>query len=330
MGGSYHIQGFIGEVGSGKTLALMQAALKEANRRKYGITANFDINVNEVYKYGEKFKKDNLKRICDDGRILCYPNDSQRDILFRYPQSIVLIDELGTKMKSRDWQKNTFNGRVLDFMAMCRHTRNLVFWTAQFADQADKYVRELTQWVGWCNGFSVPDIKRDIDVLIWRETKFYKARDFWFVEEDKKTQMKPARKFLKQKDSWWGPLLPKHYQILKCYDSFGSVESKFDRPVQAIKTDYRCNLRKDYYYRLFFKKHLGNGKEITYKDPFTRYEYVFEEHDRNVTEIKLPKIEKLEKDFKFLAEIPINYEELQTTKGGKISRINSKVTEFMR
>ena len=271
---SYNSVAFFGAQGAGKTLAMIDLGLKLAVNRKRGLVSNLNLNVEGIYKYGVKHQIDWLKQICDDECVYSLIGDYEQDLLFRYPYTIVMFDEAGILLNSRSWQKN--NKNILTEGNQLRKSRTTFLWTAQYADMTDKSLRATVERCAWCDGTSYFNVDRQIDILVWKDVKFFKARQFWEWIDAPLAKLKPVATFLKTLDRYWGPLGEKDKDLFNCYDSHDKIGRTIAYPLQPIRVPsrYYCELPKYYYYQ----RCPQQGMKF-WHDPILRREYEWVEPD---------------------------------------------------
>lgn len=266
---SYNSVAFFGGQGSGKTFAMIKLALKLATVRKRGIVSNLNFNVGEIYNYGVKYKNDWLKQICDDNCITSLPGNYEQDLLFRYPYRIVCFDEAGILLNSRSWQKN--NKSILFDGNQLRKRFCTFLWTAQYADMTDKTLRSSVERCAWCEGTSYFNPDKQIDILVWKDVKFFKSEVFWgWVDDPVEKKLKPVPTFLKTTDRYWGPLDAKDKDLFNCYNSHDLIGSEVSRPLPPIYLPrrYRCEFPSLYYYCKCPQKGAKN-----WEDPILRSQW---------------------------------------------------------
>jgi hypothetical protein len=238
---------YFGKQGAGKTLGMIDLAIKLAVKRRRGIVSNLRLNPQGFYDYGRKYKLPWLQRIATEGQIISLPTDSEMDLLFRYPYSIVVFDEAGALMFSRNWQKS--NDSIIKSGIQLRKNYCNLIWTAQYADQADKFLRSTVERCVWSEGVSFFNWQSQKDILIWRSNRHFEAREFWAWVDNDELRSKHVKTALKSLQHDSGMVTQRHKDLFNCFDSHGLVGSTSDANLQPIITNYlyRCDLPKSYY-----------------------------------------------------------------------------------
>jgi hypothetical protein len=121
------ILGFMGDLGSGKTLGAVIFAynIYFLSNKKLSIWANFTI------KGANKIKSlSQLKRLNN---------------------SILVLDELHILIDARMWK---FNKELMDYFLQLRKYNNFLIFTTQHIKQVDVRLRNVTQYIFYCQRFS--------------------------------------------------------------------------------------------------------------------------------------------------------------------------------
>lgn len=262
---SYNSVAYFGRQGAGKTLQMVHDAIRMAVARKRGIVGNLDLNPEGFYNFGVKYKIDWLKRIADEGQIINLPSDSDLDLLFRYPYSIILFDEAGAKMFSRNFQKN--NKNMVEQGVQLRKNYCTLLWTAQYENMADKFLRATVERCVWCDGVTIFNADTQKDILLSRSARYFWAREFWVWCDDPKLKMHPVQTMLKSLKHEGGRVTQKHKDIFNCFNSHAILGSKIENPLKPIILNYRyrCDLPRNYY--------LLRSGNMDCDDPMTRMRY---------------------------------------------------------
>ncbi|HBL11650.1 MAG TPA: hypothetical protein DD379_09620 [Cyanobacteria bacterium UBA11162] len=140
------ITGVLGLPGTGKTFIALVAGFEMAEELHLDVVSNFPLNAKALYYYfllnGYTWLLSRLihgkiqVRSCASGSELALSNFMQEK------GTLYLIDEAGVYLNSRN-----FKNIPLDFLsdlAQIRHDCRRLFWIAQYRDQVDKTLRELT------------------------------------------------------------------------------------------------------------------------------------------------------------------------------------------
>ena len=230
---SSYLSLYFGHMSSGKTVQMICDMFEQACLRKWTITTNFQLYPDGIYAYAEwmdrkrkkRKKYDHLKRLCDDNLIRCIPCDDQWRDLFRNPYSCVAFDEIGGKMNSRNYSKKDKSGVnkhdiVLRAIEQCRKIPMICFATAQNPEQVDAAARRHCDNIIFCQGFSLLDLEKGYDVLIFRSAKYFDKNKFWdWYEDDERRFKKPVWSALQSRRSDSGLVRKKHKLLFNCYRS---------------------------------------------------------------------------------------------------------------
>lgn len=166
-----YVFGVFGGFGSGKSLYLVEKGLEFACYHRKQIAANFFINEKYVKLYGKKYNLDWLK-ICRIKHSLSFEE------LLNQENSILLLDEAGLELFSRNWKQR--KNVELDALFRIRHYKNKLLYAAQDWNQVDIQFRKMTHLCVWIRGFQYFPPDKD-PILISRLCLFfnpYKFEDF--------------------------------------------------------------------------------------------------------------------------------------------------------
>lgn len=224
------IIGFVGEIGSGKSLAQLHFGLHEANRKMRYLVCNFPLNQTELLKYCRMAKLGWVAHCAQTGRVLNLSAMDSLSHLLSYGNSIVLLDEAGIFLNSREFQKTPKS--FLRDLAQSRKDGIDLFWAAQFDDQVDKQFRQLTQQFIHCAGSTTwcPVLRRP--KLVWKTNYRFFAGDYYRWASSSRARVN----FIK---TWFGyasqtivgPVTPLDLQLFKVFDSFARLDSEAPRDV---------------------------------------------------------------------------------------------------
>lgn len=262
---------FFGDQGSGKTLGAMALALQLAIKRRRGIVSNLAISPEGVYAYGHKYKIDWLKRIADEGQVVNLPSNYDLDLLFRYPRSIVIFDEAGALMFSRNFQNN--NKTIIEAGIQLRKNLTNLIWTAQYPEQSDKFMRETVERCVWCDGVQFFNRSLQIDVALFRSERHFVSKHFWAWVDNPELRLKHVKTALRSLGSVKRFVNQRDLYVLGCFDSHSIVGSVVARPLQPIiqSYEYRTDLPRGYYLNRVRIVYGDRLKE--WDDPLTNYTY---------------------------------------------------------
>lgn len=322
------IIGIIGEIGKAKTFTLFTEGLEFADRREKMLVTNLNLNIRELYKLacmpedvgvvgnifrlikilshsfklfiwslkGGKGNKPKLnfkprlpwiKKMIENGYgIIQIPSPKQIEALM-IPNSVVLLDEAGIFLNSRD-----FMATSRQFLAdLCQSRKDAIdfFYCAQFDDQVDKQLRQLSQYYIFCRSFtSGYNKEKKRPELYWKQTYWIGARAYSYWNKNFEKQGHFKTKFAYAFRTNEGLLSAADRQLFKIFNSLDRLDKDrlgggSKRPT-LISTQWQSKLDSGYYKRLFGRKYK---KEL---DPNTKdYCLLQLELGNNNTESSKPK-----------------------------------------
>lgn len=133
----YGIHLFVGAFGAGKTSVMCKGAFELCERYK-------DVTILTNLK---------LTNFPSHTRIIQFKNIY--DIINAPPDTIVLWDEIGTEVNSRDFMsgKKSLPKSVFQHLCQCRKRNMMIYATVQRFSHLDKQIRDITADVTECNGY---------------------------------------------------------------------------------------------------------------------------------------------------------------------------------
>lgn len=285
------IIGLAGAIGSGKSFTQLKQALDYAEERQKQLVFNFEINLDELYKYASlpkhydsmfgyfcfevhkllvhlckisfpkqfkwlrmpsiKPKLPWVQRLCKTGGICQIPAPKYLEALL-IPESVVCLDEAGILLNARDFA-NTSKELLAD-LAQSRKDGCDLFWAAQFEEQVDKQVRLLTQYWIHCDSIATYDKVMRRPKLFWKRVYWFRASDYmhWLSNiKDRGSHFKARFAYGFKYEG--GLLTPSDKQLFKVFDSF----SRLDRVRSGAKivSMHQCRLPRDYYFERLLNYH---------------------------------------------------------------------------
>ena len=213
---SYNSVAYFGKQHTEKTLQMMWDGIRLACDRQKRIVGNLWLKPEGFYNFGVKYKLDWLKRIADEGQIITLSSDSDMDLLFRYPYSIIMFDKAGAKMFSRNFQSN--NKNMIEQGIQLRRNYCTLLWTTKYEDITDKFLKAIVERCVWCHGIYKFDWKTQKDYLRWRSAQYFLARDFWILVDGRLEENWIQRELKKIKHEK-GRITEKHkdiFELLNC------------------------------------------------------------------------------------------------------------------
>lgn len=165
------IYGKVGRIGHGKTMAAVVESIELARRRKAVLVSNIRLRPPDAYglevvQLPMDGFSDALSTIIDQSRTCgsCTTLDQWWDQVAHTDPGcerrglVVLIDEVDTIWDAKEWQDMSKMDRFT-----IKQSRKLgadLFWTAQFVDQVEKSLRNITEEVELMRAFPNPTIRR--------------------------------------------------------------------------------------------------------------------------------------------------------------------------
>lgn len=275
------IIGLAGAIGSGKSFTQLKQALDYAEERQKQLVFNFEININELYKYASAPKQYNsfigyftfeftkllfillqcfgfkvkipatkprlpwVCRLCRDGGIIQIPAPKYLEALL-VPESVVCLDEAGILLNSREFAKTS--KELLADLAQSRKDGCDLFWAAQFDEQVDRQLRLLTQYWIHCDSLSVYDKKMRRPRLFWKRVYWFRASDYMHWQSNVKDRGSHLKARFAYGFKYEGGLLTSSdKQIFNIFDSFSRLDRV--RPGSRIVSMHLCKLPRDYYFK---------------------------------------------------------------------------------
>lgn len=276
------IIGLAGAIGSGKSFTQLKQALDYAEERQKQLVFNFQVNVEQLYKYASLPKhydsmlgyflfefrkmfiiiisqilfKNKLKiptakpkmpwvlNLCKEGGIIQIPAPKYLEALL-IPESVVCLDEAGILLNSRDFAKTS--KELLADLAQSRKDGCDLFWAAQFDEQVDRQLRLLTQYWIHCDSLAVYDKKMRRPKLFWKRVYWFRASDYQHWQQNIKDRGSHFKARFAYGFKYEGGLLtPSDSQLFKVFDSFSRLD-RVGSGTQIISM-HQCKLPKDYYF----------------------------------------------------------------------------------
>ena len=252
------ITAIFGEIGSGKSWFQMKHALEMAEKRIKRLVTNFPLNLDGLYSYckqkGYYFLVD---QIDTGGIIYINPNSSLADIL-RIPQSIVCLDEAGVFLNARSFL--TTPKDLLSDLAQSRKEGADLIYAAQFPDQIDKQLRELTQFVAHCEGVTKYNNKERRPELIVKNYHLFTRINYDRWYKSPKARFNPVKtRFAYAMYSNTGPLTIEDGMLFGAFDSLARIDDRTGKKREKI--DSKQYTRGKYIKRALMLSRREDGDE---------------------------------------------------------------------
>lgn len=245
------ITAVIGLPGAGKSFYALKIALRhiEDLQLKHLIT-NFDIDETKLYEYcslaGYTYI---LSRIPRNFLIVRECSNIGRWLVDG--DSLYILDESGIYLNSREFSAGGQERRdFLQCVSKIRHKNRLLFWVAQYYEQVDRVLRDLTASVLHCD--SQTKYSKEIrNLVIHLQKAFLYDAVGWKLYCSKVDGKKKGFKALFQQNqlalqSWIAPLSDGDKVIFEIYSSFGDsdfAESEGCRVINPVrKVDFTAYL----------------------------------------------------------------------------------------
>ena len=187
-----------------------------------------------------------IKRLCETGGIIQIPHPENLEALL-IPESVVLLDEAGILLNSRDFAKTS--KQLLADLAQSRKDGCDLIWCAQFDEQVDRQLRLLTQFWIHCDSISAFDKKMRRPKLHWKRIYWFRCSDYqdWLNNPRIKGSHIKTR-FIYSMVYEGGLLSASDKLLFTIYDSFSRLDIRGGKT--DIITMFQCKLPKDYYFNL--------------------------------------------------------------------------------
>lgn len=218
------IFGIFGDIGSGKSWRQMYEGLRLANRFQKKLVTNFAVNTSALKKYAAQHKLWWVVWLCDNHQIAVIDAANELGELFDCKNSVVLLDEAGIFLNSRDFAKTP--KKLLMDLAQSRKDGNDLLYAAQFDSQVDKQMRLLTQWFTHCQGVAKTDRKTKRPHLYWKFYANFKGAQYNRWIADNKAQTSFLRTWFMANHVEYGPFTKADASLFGVFDSFTRLEKQ--------------------------------------------------------------------------------------------------------
>lgn len=153
---SGQIVSFVGEMGSGKTLtSFKNALLVLEEERRTSLICNFSIDGKSLCRYLCRNGFLWSLKVFQNGGIVCRSTTPNGKLDLEYflgddRDAVYIYDEAGATANKRHWRD--ISTVALERLTQLRKRNRRLFWTAQFFDQVDCQLQELSSDIVLCRG----------------------------------------------------------------------------------------------------------------------------------------------------------------------------------
>ncbi len=165
----------LGPQGSGKSYSAFKIACEFADRSQFDLAFNFSINQAALYRYciacGYNWLA--MRVYYNQCKFL---DADDLEYFLRFPRHIYILDEAGVYLNARTFKD--MQRRTMHDLAQIRHDNKILIWLAQYHDQVDKMLRQLTQ--GFCQCESQLRFNREMGnyKIYWQRIYIYNSRQY--------------------------------------------------------------------------------------------------------------------------------------------------------
>jgi len=175
----HNVIGITGRFGSGKSLRAMELACRFSNRMRKPIVCNFPLNVGALRAYAKAM---GFNWVASCARILSVSTFDDINEIWRYRDTVFVLDEAGVFLNSRNWKST--GKEFLRNLFQVRHLNVHLLVIFQNAAQVDKQLRENIQHWIVCKSQSVYSVKLKAPRLIARFCYHYNVEKFLRLQDD--------------------------------------------------------------------------------------------------------------------------------------------------
>ncbi|MEA5472156.1 zonular occludens toxin domain-containing protein [Spirulina sp. 06S082] len=184
------------------------------------------------------------------------------------PESVVLLDEAGVFLNSRQFQKLSM--KFLNDLAQSRKQGTDIVWAAQFDEQVDKQFRMLTQFFIHCSSLSRYAAHIGRPIMYVKNVFWFTASSYFDWIKDPRNKIRPLRTrfgFASKTES--GTLTKEDKMIFNIFSSFDRLDTDSfvvsylqqrrdqHKPLSIdIVTLWKCDLSPTYYKRKLYPNYL--------------------------------------------------------------------------
>lgn len=244
-----------GKIGSGKSLKQLDYGLEQCNKKLKRLVTNFALNKKELRKFASMKKYGWLSHIIDTNQIACIDASNNIEELLIYPNSVVLLDEAGIFLNSREFGKTS--KKLLMDLAQSRKFGCDLIYAAQFDEQVDKQMRMLTQYFIHAAGVTSYCQKMRRPALQWKTYWHFDADAYFQWSSNSRKRGSFFRTWFDSFKLEQGFLTAADMQLFNCFDSFARLDMQSQNELKidmqyiehsyfdALKDNYRASLQRD-------------------------------------------------------------------------------------
>lgn len=244
------LYGAFGAIGSGKTFKATEQALFLSNEEKKNIVANYPLDLDSLWLFCIINKLDNIIDLLNQPGAIKFIDLSKDEfnrrlhkesksrekfisnasLMFDVHDSVIIIDEAGIFLNSRNWQNND-NLSILQRLCQSRKRSNHAFVIAQFPNQIDAQLRELLQYYLICSATT----RRASDgclYMVLQNTKMFEAQAYQKWQNSKHTSNPIKTRMAYTMRTWSGPLMCNQIQLFSIYNSYDELDMGADANIE--------------------------------------------------------------------------------------------------
>lgn len=223
------ITAILGEIGSGKSLKLLEYAAELANNKRKKLVLNFAIDLKAFRIWASMKNYGWLCYLIDTKQVVQLQLSSYAELceIFSRPSTVVCVDEAQIFFNSRNFKGTPLN--VLADLCLSRHDAIDVIWCAQVDSHVDIQFRQLTQFFIYSRGMTKYDKELRNERLIAKIYFHFTGTTYELWQQDLKARRNNISGNLK---TWLqyasrveaSPLRAVDRQLFKCYSSFNRLD----------------------------------------------------------------------------------------------------------
>jgi hypothetical protein len=219
------ITGIFGDIGSGKSWYQLWYGLRCCQKYQKKLVTNFNLDTLELKKYAARHHLPWVAWLADNNQIAVVDAANNLEDFFRgRSQSVVLIDEAGIFVNSREFQKTP--KQLLTDLAQSRKAANDLIYAAQSDIQIDKQFKILTQYFIHANGQTKWDKKLKLPRLVFKNYQHFRGQAYWIWESNPRIRANPFRSWFKADYSTYGFFSPRDAELFRVFDTKARLDEQ--------------------------------------------------------------------------------------------------------